>query len=84
MEQSIELTDVRSFLLWCVIGHYALLLIWFGFFVFGHRWLYRLHNRWFSMTRETFDALHYALLGIFEVLVLVFFLVPLVVLYLTG
>jgi hypothetical protein len=28
----------------------------FGVFVFAHEWLYRMHTRWFALSRESFDA----------------------------
>ena len=51
-------SDIRHFLLWCAGLNYAILLIWFGAFVFAHDWMYRLHGRWFKLPVGTFDAMH--------------------------
>lgn len=57
--------------------HYAFLIASFLAFVFAHDALYRLHARWFRISREQFDAIHYLGMAICNVLVLVFFLAPL-------
>jgi hypothetical protein len=43
--------------------------------------MYRLHSRWFQVSRETFDALHYAGMTIYKVGILLFNLVPLIAAY---
>ena len=70
----------RQFLLWCTVIDYGVLLVWFLAFALGHDWLHRLHGRWFRLSREQFDALHYAGMSIFKIGILLFNLVPLVVL----
>ena len=73
--------DIRHVLLWCVVLNYAVLIIWFGVFVFAHDWMYRLHTRWFKLSVETFDAMHYAGLSAYKIGILLLNLVPLVALY---
>lgn len=70
----------RDFFLWCTVIDYGVLLVWFLFFVFAHDRLQRLHGRWFLLSREQFDALHYAGMSIFKIGILLFNLVPFVVL----
>jgi len=70
----------RQFLLWCTVIDYGVLLVWFLAFALGHDGLHRLHGRWFRLSREQFDALHYAGMSIFKIGILLFNLVPLVVL----
>lgn len=55
---SIETT--RSFLLWCLGINYGVLMLWFLAFSLAHDTIYRLHVRWFRLTVEQFDAVHYA------------------------
>jgi uncharacterized protein DUF6868 len=76
--------EIKSVLLWCVVLNYALLIIWFGVFVFAHDWMYRMHGRWFKLSVETFDAMHYAGLSVYKIGILLLFLVPLVALYLVS
>jgi hypothetical protein len=70
---------VRHFLLWCTVINYGVLLGWFLVFVFAHDLMLRLHGRWFRLSRDQFDALHYAGMSIYKIGILLFNLVPLVV-----
>lgn len=75
---------IRNFLLWCTVINYGVLLVWFLFFAFAHDWLQRLHGRWFHLSHDQFDALHYAGMAIFKIGILLFNLVPYVVLWIVG
>jgi hypothetical protein len=79
---SIEVT--RSFLLWCTVINYGILLVWFLVFALAHDEIQRLHGRWFRLSHEQFDALHYAGMSIFKTGVLLFNLVPLVALWIVS
>jgi len=68
--------QLRSVLGWCTLINYALLLFWFAMFVLAHDWLHRLHGRWFSVSKEKFDAIHYTLMGVFKLGIFLFNLVP--------
>ena len=67
---------LRSVLGWCTLINYAVLAWWFLFIVFAHDLAYRLHGRWFKLSEERFDSIHYTLMGFFKLIVLVFNLVP--------
>jgi len=69
----------RNFLLWCTVINYVALLVWFLVFVFARDWIQGIHGRLFRLSREQFDALHYAGMSIFKIGILLFNLVPLVV-----
>jgi hypothetical protein len=69
-----------GFLLWCLIINYGILLLWFLVFWFGHDWMFRLHSRWFHMSQERFDSIHYAAMAVYKVGILLFNLVPYVAL----
>lgn len=73
--------EALHFLIWCTVIDYAILFIWFGAFVFVHDRLYRMHSRWFKVSVETFDGIHYGGLAVFKLLILVFNLVPLIALH---
>ncbi len=68
--------EIKDFLLFCIIINYAILFVWAGAFIFAHDRLYGLHSRWFKLTAETFDAVHYAGLGIYKIGILLLNLVP--------
>ena len=57
---------LRQFLLWCLIINVALLLWWFLFIWLAHDFVYRFHGKWFKMSVETFDAIHYGGMAIFK------------------
>ena len=74
----------RNVLLWCTVINYGILLVWFLCFVIAHDGIQRLHGRWFRLSREQFDATHYAGMAIFKLGVVLFNLVPFLALYIVG
>lgn len=72
--------EIKDTLLWCVAINYGFLLCWFAVFVWAHDWMYRLHSRWFRLSNETFDAIHYAGMALHKIGILLFFLAPLLAL----
>ena len=73
--------SARHFLLWCTVMDYGVLLVWFVVFVFAHDAMQRIHGRWFHLSREQFDALHYGGMAFYKVGILLFNLVPLAALF---
>jgi hypothetical protein len=69
-----------DFLLWCLVINYGILLLWFLVFRFSHDWMFRLHSRWFHMSKERFDSIHYAAMAAYKVGILLLNLVPYVAL----
>ena len=76
--------DIKHVLLWCVGLNYAILLIWSGVFIFAHDWMYRMHTRWFKLSVETFDAMHYAGLAVYKIGIILLNLVPFIALCLVS
>jgi hypothetical protein len=81
-QMSIEAT--RDFLLWCTVINYGILLLWFLFFAFAHDRVQRIHGRWFRLSGEQFDVLHYGGMAIFKIGIILFNLVPFLVLSMLG
>jgi hypothetical protein len=80
-----SIDTLRATLLWSLVINYGVLLIWFAAFTLAHDGLYRLHSRWFQVSRETFDALHYGSMAVYKIGILLLNLVPVVALWLaTG
>ncbi len=71
---------IRNVLAWCTVINYGLLLVWFFFFVIAHDWIYRLHGRWFNISLQNFDSIHYASMAVFKLGIILFNLVPYLVL----
>jgi hypothetical protein len=72
----------KELLLYSLAFNYAILIIWFSVFSFAHDWMYRLHSRWFSLSTETFNALHYASMALYKIGIILLNIAPLVALWL--
>jgi hypothetical protein len=70
------LETVREVLLWSALINYGVMLWWFLAFCLAHDWIYRLHSKWFRLSVEAFDAIHYASMAAYKVGVLLLNLVP--------
>jgi len=62
----------QDFLLWCLVINYGVLLAWFLVFRLAHGWLFRLHSRWFRLSEERFDAIHYGGMAGYKIGILLF------------
>ncbi len=79
-----SIETIRGVLAWSAVINFGLLLWWFLFFTLAHDWMYRLHGKWFKLTREQFDALHYGGMGLFKLGILLFNLVPYLAMRVVG
>jgi len=75
---------VRDVLLWCFIINIGILLYWFLFFTLAHDWVYQFHGKWFKLSVEKFDAIHYAGMAFFKICIFVFNIVPYFALCIVG
>ncbi len=75
---------VRNALLWCTIINYAMLLVWFLFYLFPHEWLYRIWRKWFHLSTEQFDSLNFAGMTLYKLGIILFNLVPYLALLIVG
>ena len=57
--------------------------MWFLFFMLAHDSMHQLHGRWFRLSVEQFDMLHYAGLSIFKIGIILLNLVPYLALRIT-
>lgn len=72
---------LKDLLLWSLLINYGLLLLWVGLFTFAHGWLFGLHGRWFRLSEEAFNMVHYAAMAFFKLAIIVLNLTPLVALW---
>jgi hypothetical protein len=77
-------TELARLLIYCAAINYAVLIAWFGMFLTAHDWLYRLHARWFRLSPEAFDAIHYGGMAVYKLGVLLFAVVPALAIYLAA
>lgn len=69
---------------WASLLNMGLLLFWFAMFMIAHDWIYGVHSKWFSISVERFDGMHYALMGFYELTIFVVLLGPYLALRIVG
>ncbi len=79
-----DINLLARFFAWCTIINAGLLIFSFLLFLVAGDFIYKLHSRWFSMPRETFNVTYYAFIGIYKLMVFVFNLVPWIALKIIG
>ena len=79
-----NLQILSDLLLWCTIINYAVLLLWFGVFSLARDWMFRLHSRWFHLSANQFEALHYGGMAVYKIGILLLNLVPYVALHIVA
>ena len=67
---------LREFFGWCTILNGGSLIYAALFLMFAGDYAYKIHSRWFPMSRETFTVASYAFLGAWKIVVISFHLVP--------
>ena len=75
---------LRDFLAWCSVINIGLLLFWVLWLMLLHDFVYRIHGKWFKMSVERFDAIHYAGIAFFKICIIVFKIVPYLALRIVG
>jgi hypothetical protein len=75
---------VRELVGWCAVVNFGLLYVWFLLLALAHDWLYKLHHRWFSISREQFDAIHYAGMAMFKIGIILLNLTPYIALLIVS
>jgi hypothetical protein len=78
------LETVRAVIAWSAIANLGILLSWFLLFILAHDFMYRLHGKWFAISREAFDTLHYGGMGLYKLGILLFMLTPYIALRIVG
>ena len=78
------LETVRAMLAWCSVINIGFLALWILLFMTAHEWMYQMHGKWFSMSKETFNAIHYGGMGLFKIGILLLNLAPYLALRIVG
>jgi len=79
-----SLSVVRELLGWCTMINIGLLLFWFVMLAAARDWVYRVHTIWFKISREQFDATHYAGMTYFKLGIFLLNLTPWIALSIIG
>ena len=70
--------------MWCTIINGGLLIFSSLMCTFAGGWIYRVHSRWFPMSREAFNAVIYSFVGLYKILFITFNLIPYIALAIIG
>lgn len=79
-----EIQLLRAFFGWCTVINGGLLIFSFLICVLGGDWIYRMHSRWFPISREAFHLAIYCFIGGMKILVLLLNLTPYLALSILG
>jgi hypothetical protein len=79
-----DIDSITAFFMWCTILNVALLLLSSLLCVCAGDWVYRIHSKWFSISRETFNVVIYSFIALYKILVIVFILIPYIALLIVG
>ena len=78
MEITIE--NLRILLGWCTLINAGMFAVWSLAFIFAHDLVFKVHTRWFKISEERFDEIHYTMMGCYKLAVVLFNLAPYLVL----
>ena len=79
-----DIQTLTTFFMWCTILNVALLLLSSLMCICAGDWAYRIHSKWFSVSRETFNVVIYSFIALYKLLVIVFNLIPYIALSIVG
>ena len=75
---------VRAVFAWCSVISLGMLIVWALFFLLAHDWMYGIHRKWFNLSSETFDTVHYAGMALLKIGIFLFNLIPYFALRIVG
>ncbi len=75
---------LTAFFMWCTILNFALLSFSSLMCIFVSDRVYRIHSKWFPISREAFNVAIYSFIGLYKIFVIFFNLVPYIALLIVG
>lgn len=72
--------DLQSFFGWMTLLNSGILLFWAILLMRLKNWVYEIHSRWFDISREEFDSIHYRGMAYFKMAIILLNLAPYVAL----
>jgi len=79
-----DIQILTTFFMWCTIINGTVFALWATTCILMPDLLFRIHSKWFSISRETFNISIYSFLGILKIFFLVFNVAPYVALLIMG
>jgi hypothetical protein len=67
---------LSSILGWATVINLSVITVWFLVFTFYHDRVFRLHSKWFKLSEERFDTIHYAGMAFYKISTYLFNLAP--------
>ncbi|MCP3922280.1 MAG: hypothetical protein GY714_06820 [Desulfobacterales bacterium] len=61
---------------WSAIFNMAMLVLWSLMFFFGQDLIYSIHVKWFELSRESFNTIHYCGIIFYKLIIFTFFIFP--------
>ncbi len=71
-----DINTVKAFFMWCTIIDVGILLMTSVMCIFFADFSYRMNHRFFSISREAFNVVLVAFIGLFKIFILVFNIAP--------
>ena len=79
-----DIQTLTTFFMWCTILNVALLSLSSLMCICAGNWVYQIHSKLFSISRETFNVVIYSFIALYKLLVIVFILIPYIALLIVG
>ncbi|MGD9021314.1 MAG: hypothetical protein PVF46_05910 [Lysobacterales bacterium] len=79
-----DIQTLTEFFKWCTIINAGLMILAGVIFLLVPDFVYRVHTRWFNISRDNFDAICYSVFAFYKIVFIVFNVVPWIVLELIG
>ncbi len=75
---------LKDIFLWCTVVNYGILMVWFIAFIFAKSVMFDIHTKWFKLSSEEFDSIHYRGMAYYKIGVLLLNLSPYLALLIVG
>ena len=79
-----DIQGLTAFFMWCTIINVGLLIFSSVMCIFLSDFIYRMNNKFFSVSREAFNVVLCSFIGLLKIFVIVFNLVPYIALLIIG
>ncbi|MDE1462145.1 DUF6868 family protein [Spartinivicinus poritis] len=71
-----DINGLTDFFMWCTILNAGFLVYIALMCVLFPNWIYQVQSKWFSISKEAFNIVVYAFVGLYKLFFIVFVLVP--------
>ena len=71
-----DIPSIRAFFMWCTIIDVGFLILTILICAGAGDWIYRMHSRWFPLSKEAFNTVIYSWIGLLKIFIIIFNLVP--------